>query len=300
MALQQTIGIKIEMEIEIEKSLLRQGYLSPVLIGRGAHSFVCRVQEAATGKLYACKIGREGSLWRQEAILLKRLTHPLFPCYGRSFLENGQYFLIMEYVSGETLEQILKRRGHLTQKQAVKIALSLAEGLAYLEGLPDEILFRDLKPQNIKIREDGQVKLLDLGCACPASQAGHSMAGTIGYAAPEQLGTFGEIGAYSDVYAFGRLLHFMLTGDDPCLPPKKKPPIRAYDRGLDGRLECLVEECVGEEIRTRLPDMRCVLRKLQDFASKKDSPFGKSSIFSKKSRLEFIYEKNVFKAGNSP
>lgn len=281
-----------------EKSLLGKGYQDPYLIGSGAHSLVYRVRETATGKFYACKVAKEGTLWKRETLLLAGIQNSLFPYYWQSFQERRQYFLVMEYVSGETLAQKLKRRGHLTQRQAVKIALSLAEGLAYLEALPDEILFRDLKPENIKIREDGKIKLLDLGCACPAGQEDHTLAGTLGYAAPEQFSMSGKIGAYSDVYAFGRLLHYMLTGDDPCLPPKKKPPIRTYDRGLDSRLECLVEECVGEEITKRLPDMRCVLRRLQDFIKKEDSIFGKSSLFLKQNRrTEFIYEKNVFKAG---
>lgn len=279
-----------------EKSMARQGYQSPLMIGRGAHAMVYRVKESATGKFYACKVGREERLWRWERMLLAEIDNPLFPIYQTSWQERGQYFLIMEYVSGDTLAQLLRRRGHLTQRQAVRIALSVAEGLAYLEALPDSILFRDLKPENIKIREDGRVKLLDLGCSCPAGQENRTLAGTFGYAAPEQLVVSGKAGAYSDVYAFGRLLHYMLTGDNPCLPPRKKPPIRTYDRKLSSWLECLVEECVQEEMTERLPDMRCVLHKLYHFAAGREAAAGFFPFFAQKAPwAEFIYEKNVFK-----
>lgn len=279
-----------------EKSLARQGYQSPLLIGRGAHAMVYRVKESATGKFYACKVGREERLWRWERMLLAKIDNPLFPIYQTSWQERGQYFLIMEYVSGDTLDQVLRRRGHLTQRQSVRIAHSVAEGLAYLEALPEPILFRDLKPENIKIREDGRVKLLDLGCSCPAGQENHTLAGTPGYAAPEQLVVSGKAGAYSDVYAFGRLLHYMLTGDNPCLPPRKKPPIRTYDRKLSSWLECLVEECVQEEMAERLPDMRCVLHRLQDFIEKGGKCRENLPLFYRNNqRAEFLYEKNVFK-----
>lgn len=288
------------LQIVEEKSLLRQGYQSPFLIGRGAHAMVYRVRESATGKFYACKVGREGGIWEKERMLLANIQNPLFPYYGKSWQERESYFLVMEYIPGKTLAEMLKQRGHLTQRQAMKVAISLAEGLAYLEALPEEILFRDLKPQNVKIREDGCVKLLDLGCACPAGQAGHTLAGTLGYAAPEQLAASGQAGAYSDVYAFGKMLHYMLTGDDPCLPPQKKLPIRTYDKKLDGRLECLVEECVKEKIGERLPDMRCVLHRLQDLEKNERKIKGKNFLLARQSRrTEFLYEKNVFKAGGS-
>ncbi len=277
------------------KSLERHGYGFPLFIGKGTHAVVYRVRKDSSGMFYACKVSGEAGLWKREQEILKQLKNPLFPAYGEGWQEKGKYFLIMEYVSGQTLEELLQRRGCLTQAQAVKFAISLAEGLTYLEGLPGTILFRDLKAENVRIREDGQVKLLDLACACPAKSCNHTWAGTVGYAAPEQLAPSGKIGAYSDVYAFGRLLHYMLTGDNPCLPPTTKPKIRAYNKNLSYSLEKLVEECVQREPEERLPDMRCVLRKLYDFAVKGENAAGFLGFFAKKTqKIEFIYEKNVF------
>lgn len=278
------------------KSLMRHGYQSPLFIGRGTHAAVYRVRKDPPGTFYACKASSEAGLWEREQEILKQIQHPLFPAYKESWQEKGQYFLIMEYVPGQTLEELLQRRGCLTQAQAVRFAILLAEGLTYLEELPDAILFRDLKAENVRIREDGRIKLLDLACSCTAKPHGCTLAGTMGYAAPEQLAASGKIGAYSDVYAFGRLFHYMLTGDNPCLPPMAKPKIRTYNKNLNGRLEELVEECVQTEPEERLPDMRCVLRRLYDFASKRETAAGLFSLFGQKTpHAGFIYEKNVFK-----
>lgn len=282
------------------KSLEQHGYGFPLFIGKGTHAAVYRVRKDSSGTCYACKVSGEAGLWKREQEILKQLRHPLFPAYVEGWQEKGKYFLIMEFVSGQTLEELLRRRGYLTQAQAVKFAISMAEGLTYLEGLPGTILFRDLKAENVRIREDGQVKLLDLACACPVKSCNHTWAGTVGYAAPEQLTASGKIGAYSDVYAFGRLLHYMLTGDNPCLPPTAKPKIRAYNKNLSCILEKLVEECVQKEPEERLPDMRCVLRKLYDFAVKGENAAGFFAFFTQKTqRMEFIYEKNVFETGRS-
>ncbi|MCM1325940.1 MAG: serine/threonine protein kinase [Bacteroidales bacterium] len=287
------------MQIAEEKSLEKRGYQNPLFIGRGTYAAVYRVKHAVSGMFYACKISSAEGLWKREQEILKQLRHSLFPAYKGSWQENGRYFLIMEYVPGQTLARLLQRRGCLTQRQAVKLGVSLAEGLVYLEELPDTILFRDLKAENVRIREDGRVKLLDLACACPAKVSGRTFAGTKGYAAPEQLMLSGEIGVYSDVYAFGKLLHYMLTGDNPCLPPMQKPKIRAYNKNLSVRLEKLVEQCIQREPKERLPDMRCVLHRLYDAASERQNAGGVFDFFVQRAQgEEFLYEKNVFKSGS--
>ncbi|MCM1186492.1 MAG: serine/threonine protein kinase [Lachnoclostridium sp.] len=294
------IPMKIQaMQITEEKSLEKRGYQNPLFIGRGTYAAVYRVKHVVSGAFYACKMSSVEGLWKREQEILEQLRHSLFPAYKESWQESGRYFLIMEYVPGQTLERLLQRRGCLMQQRAVKLGISLAEGLTYLEELPDAILFRDLKAENVRIREDGRLKLLDLGCACPAKLSSRTFAGTVGYAAPEQLAPSGKAGAYSDVYAFGKLLHYMLTGDNPCLPPIKKHKIRAYNKNLSVRLERLVEQCIQEEPKERLPDMRCVLRRLYDVASEGQSAGSIFDFFVQKAQgEEFLYEKNVFKSGS--
>ncbi len=273
----------------LKRCLREKGYRNPVFVGRGTYAAVYRVQSFGTGGFYACKISVEKDLWRRESEYLSRLHHPLFPAYRDSWEAWDKGVLVMEYVPGQDLGMLLKRRKRISQREAVRIAAELAEGLSYLEALREPMLFRDLKPSNIRIREDGRVKLLDLGCACMAEAGQNSFAGTPGYAAPEQLARPEETGFYSDVYALGKLLHYMLTGDDPCLPPAKKPGIRNYDRHLSRSLEQLIQECVCSAPRERLPDMRRVACRLREW--KEEMPF----FVAERTAPRYRYEKNICK-----
>ncbi len=240
------------------------------LEGRGAFSEVYRVRRERDGLLLACKVTGERAQWERESALFRAISqyhHALFPRWYESWEERGRYCLLLEYVAGQSLKELLARRGRLSQRQTVEIGRALAEGMAFLAEKAG-ILYRDLNPDNVRICQDGRVKLIDFGCVCPlerqgrADRSGFGRAGTPGYAAPEQLNEAGRVGTYSDVYALGRLLHGLVTGDDPCLPPRRKPPIRAYDRRLSRRLERLLEECVRADGRERPPEMRRVLRRL--------------------------------------
>ncbi len=147
-------------------SLDSNGFEEPLLLGKGAFCRVYRVKEKATGRLYACKVGTGSCKFhvRREKEFLKKLRHPLFPRYKCHWEEEGFYCLVMEYVAGSNLEGLLVRRKRLSGRQAVEIALELTEGLLYLHKRG--IIFRDVKAQNILIRQDGKVKMLDFGCAC--------------------------------------------------------------------------------------------------------------------------------------
>ncbi len=254
--------------------LERHGYVVEKLVGKGAFGRVYRVWDIKRGEILACKIAssaRERSILRQEAGLQRSLAHPLFARYT-DCLESGDCtLLLMDYLEGERLDVCLQG-GPLEQRLALSIAMQLAEGLDYLHKLPQPILYRDLKPANICLAQDGRVYLMDLGCACTISQAQFSKAGSPGYAPWEQLGELlgeadkGKIvqpGFYSDVYGLGKLLHYMLTGDDPCKPPVRKMPIRAYNRKLSPLLEQLIMQCVEELPQLRPPDMHYVLHILQ-------------------------------------
>lgn len=226
------------------------------LVGSGAFGRVYRVRKKRGGKHFACKLAEDPqarALLRREAKLQSSLEHPLFARYVR--LVEGEYTtaLFMEYVRGRDLDELL-RRGPLSRERAVDLARQLAEGLLYLHEREEPVIYRDLKPGNIRVRLNGSVKLLDLGCACSLAEACETKAGSRGYAAPEQLGTKTEAagragcGIYSDVYAWGRVFAAMLGGI--CAAPA---------------LLSLIEECTREKPSQRPQSMRDVLRELDDF-----------------------------------
>ncbi len=246
--------------------LKEAGYESPSFIGGGAFARVYRCRDRHTGERHACKVSGQPARLRQEAALLRQIRHPLFPMYHGYIQEGGHGCLAMEYIEGSSLGELLGRRGRMTQMQAVRIGLALSEGLRALHERNEPLFFRDLKPENIMVCQDGSVKLLDLGCACAAGESRLSRAGTPGYAAPEQLKEGGEAGTYSDVYGWGKVMHYMLTGKDPCVPPYIPGRIRSYDRCLDKDLSWLLEECLRQDFRDR-PDMRTVQYRLKRILS---------------------------------
>lgn len=243
---------------EFGELLEREGYGDAVLVGSGAFGCVYRVRERHGGKYFACKLAEEPqarALLRREAGLQRSLAHPLFAGYVG--LAEGEYTtaLFMEYVRGRDLDEMLRRRP-LAQKQAVDIARQLAEGLQYLHGREEPVVYRDLKPGNIRVGSRGRVKLLDLGCTCRLSEACGVMAGSRGYAAPEQFGETpgaegkASCGIYSDVYAWGRVFAAMLGGT--CNEPA---------------IASLIEACTREEPAQRPQSMKDVLRELDRYCS---------------------------------
>lgn len=201
--------IREENTVEFEGLLLQNGYEDSLPVGHGAFGRVYRVKNMGNGRRYACKVAEDinsRGLLRREAALQQSLGHPLFASYETVLEGETCTLLLMEYVKGQDLSLVLSRKA-LSEKQAIRIAIQLADGLQYLHTLPEPVLYRDLKPENIRVTLSGKVKLLDLGCACRLSEAALTQAGSRGYAAPEQLGQINvSPGFYSDIYSLGRLL----------------------------------------------------------------------------------------------
>lgn len=226
------------------------GYVSPIPIGRGAFGSVYKVRDEKKRCNIACKTA-EGvtarKLLRREAKLQEMLEHPLFASYVGCAEGECETVLFMEYVKGRNLGDVL-RKGPLSQRKAVLIARQLAEGLSYLHNMPEPVIYRDLKPDNIQLDLKGKVKLLDLGCACALSDAGKSRAGSRGYAAPEQLDLSGVCGFYSDVYALGKVMQKMLDGAE-----------------VSGDMERFITKCIDITPDKRPQSMEQVLKELEKF-----------------------------------
>lgn len=251
-----------------------------VLVGKGTFSEVYRVRNEATKEFVVYKISSRTELAEKEANILEKISHPLFPAYKGKFYENGQFVLIMEYICGEQLQKYVKRRGGLSQHRAVEIVMELAEGLSYLHELSETVIFRDIKPENILIQQDGRVRLVDLGCANTCGVPPQNRAGSRGYAAPEQFKQGNEIGVESDVYALGKLLTFMLTGT----------------RYVSPGLKMLIKRAIQENPRQRIPDMRTLRKLLLPYKEKNRIKRIWLRVKSRGNMKEsFFYETNIKK-----
>jgi serine/threonine protein kinase len=166
--------------------------------------------------------------FQREAAILAGLSHPGLTTVYDYFLENNKFYLVMELVEGETMQQAWERMGRrFAETQVVLWAQELSEVLHYLHSQHPPVIFRDLKPDNIMVQPNGRLKLIDFGIArhfTPGKSNDTTTFGTPGYAAPEQYGR-GQTDARSDLYALGIVTHQLLTGHDPTTTPFQLPPI---------------------------------------------------------------------------
>lgn len=262
-----------------EKEYLEKcGYVHPVLVGQGAFSKVYRVEESVSGVFYACKVSRQLAMLSREAEILKELQHPLFPEFADIRQEAGRGYLLTEYISGVNLEELVRRRGGFSEKQTLRMGIELAEGLAFLQERRKSVLYRDLKPHNLKVCEDGRIKLLDFGCACYADDKQKACVGTPGFGAPEQLAG-GVSTSAGDVYAFGRLLTYLLCGNP-------KPEALCGKKGkISKELIRFIAGCTADDPQLRFPDMRICLYLISDI------------LEGRKGKNICSYEQNVWKKG---
>lgn len=170
-----------------------------------------------------------------EAKILERLRHPRIPRVYADFKDEGYHYLAMDFVRGSDLEDIIRRERFIPEERALRWADQICDVLEYLHSQKPPIIFRDIKPSNIMIEPDGNVKLIDFGIAkvLQPSQRGTQI-GTPGYAPPEQYQ--GIATPESDIFSLGATLHHMLTGRDPRdEPPFSFPPVYALRPNVSKR-----------------------------------------------------------------
>jgi serine/threonine-protein kinase len=154
--------------------------------------------------------------FRSEAVTLAKLNHPNIAILYSFFRQSAYFFMVLEYVRGETLDKIIEARGAMSCEEAIPLFCQALEGIDHAHRLG--IVHRDIKPGNIMLTDTGILKVLDFGIArmlgtARMTKAGH-LIGTIEYMSPEQI-RGQEIDARSDIYSLGILLYEMLTGRVP-------------------------------------------------------------------------------------
>lgn len=193
---------------------------------------------------------------RREAAFLRDLRHPMLPVVYELFYKEGWY-LAMEYMEGVSLQRYIESRGRVEEAQACLWADAILDVLGYLHSRKTPVIYRDLKPANIMVCRDGALKLVDFGGASLKSYGERRegrMAATAGYAAPEQWPEKGQnlrADERSDLYAFGKVLYYMVTGADPGKPPYTALSIARYNPLLSAGLEQIIKRCIEEEPEAR-------------------------------------------------
>ena len=241
------------------------------VLGKGGCGTVYKVLEKSLDRILAMKetklvSGTEREVYEKETRILKTCFHPALPVIFDSFWQGERHYMVMEYVEGITLKEYVDRHGKVEWKQAVKLCMDLGEILSWLHTRNQPIVYGDLKPDNIMITREGTVRLLDFGTAGLEEEQEEYANGcyaSFGYAAPEQKkGKKAEI--TSDIYSFGAVIHYMLTGEDPCKPPYIRRKLRECDGALPKGLETAVNRCLKEHPAKRYPSVKALLDELDN------------------------------------
>jgi tRNA A-37 threonylcarbamoyl transferase component Bud32 len=219
------------------------GGLSAIYLARRDGSDFVVVKEANTPAEASPESRQKaGEHFQREAQLLMKLAHPQVARVLDHFVENERNYLLLEYISGQDLRQFVHLHGPLDQKSVLGFACQISSVLDYLHSRPLPVIHRDLSPDNIMLRSDGTLVLIDFGAANEfISQVTGTLVGKQAYMSPEQLR--GKATPRSDYYALGATMYFLLTGEDPpaisVLHPGDKVALEPDIDGLVARLTAL-------------------------------------------------------------
>jgi serine/threonine protein kinase, bacterial len=228
-------------------------------LGRGAMGTVFLARDSVDNELKAVKEFRPScaspreriqfeKLFKREATILRSLRHSNLPSVSDFFEEGGRLYLVMEYVEGRSLLQILESLGTgLPEDKVLLWAITIAEVLRYLHNQYPPIIFRDVKPANIIEKPDKTLKLVDFGIARyyePCKTSDTLNLGSPGYAAPEQYYGKGQSLPQSDIYGLGVTMHVLLTNRDPMETPFQFPDILSINNSISRNTARIISQAI--------------------------------------------------------
>lgn len=199
------------------------------LKGKGGSAKVYKAKDINTGEIIALKRYITSDPANSEHLVeglerelnvLRYTSHPVLPQIRNLIKVENDFYLVMEYVSGTNLKELIESNGPMKLRDVKAIMRQVCSGLYYLHSLDPPIVYRDLKPSNIILMDDGRVKLIDFGVAKRYSkeiELGEMAMGSRGFAAPEQFGDRLGRSIYNtdirtDIYGVGTTIYYLLTG----------------------------------------------------------------------------------------
>ncbi|HEY3993611.1 MAG TPA: protein kinase [Ktedonobacteraceae bacterium] len=262
-ACEQLLVASIDDRDAKHATLLRERYQLGALLGSGGFSVVYHARDMqADGRDVAIKqINLQGlkpeemiettDTFNREVSLLSILHHPQIPWLYDHFDDRDHWYLVLEYLEGDTLEVYLEKRiaqGKPIQiDEALSMALQLCVVLEYLHTRQPPIIFRDLKPGNIIRTPGGKLCLIDFGIARrfrPGQVRDTQRLGSPGYAAPEQYGR-SQTTTQADIYSLGALLYALISGQDPSEQPQGLAPLHLNGYAGEADLSALVQRMLS-------------------------------------------------------
>ena len=253
-------------------------------IGGGGMSIVYKAKCRVLNRYVAIKILRDEltsdpdfvEKFKQESLSAASLTHPNIVNIHDTGIEGDIYYIVMEYVKGETLKNYINRKGRLSEQETVRISRQVAEALKHAHN--NNIIHRDIKPHNILITEEGIAKVTDFGIARAATSSTinntSNVIGSVHYFSPEQA-RGGYVDEKSDIYSLGIVMYEMITGVVPFdadnhisvamkqiqekpVPPSKKIKNLEISKGF----EDIIMKCLEKHQSFRFQNVEELIKKL--------------------------------------
>mgnify|MGYP002673444358 CR=1 FL=1 len=250
-------------------------------VGAGGMSDVYKAKDLTLGRFVAIKVLKAEfsedinfvTKFRSEAQAAAGLEHPNIVNIYDVGSENGLHYIVMEYVEGITLKTYIEKKGQLSFKEAVSIAIQVGRGIEAAHN--KNIVHRDIKPQNIMISTEGKVKVTDFGIARAATSntISSDVMGSVHYSSPEQARN-GFVDGKSDIYSLGIVMYEMVTGRVPFdgdttvavaiqhLQEEMVPP-SVYAPNLPISMEKIILKCTQKNPDRRYASMTALLADLR-------------------------------------
>lgn len=205
----------------------------------------------------------------QEANIMKGLNHASIPRIVTIEEDGDSLFIIMDYVDGVSIKNWIQQKQRIKQDIVVTWMKQICQVMIYLHNRPQPIFYRDMKPDNIMIQSDGNIKVLDFGISVVIKEPGQLITralGTKGYAAPEQSKSGLPCDLRSDIYGMGMTMYYMLTGLNPSrIPRDKLHPVRDIDSSISIGIENIVNKCIQPNPDDRYQSCEELLYDLQHY-----------------------------------
>jgi len=200
--------------------------------------------------------------FEREVHLLTRLDHPSIVKLIDAFVEDHRAYLVMQYVSGETVRDKVKNNGPMSEQEAISVSLKLCDVLSFMHRLEPQVVHLDVAPDNIIMGQKDSLTLVDFNTSSDGSGLRTKLiAGKQRYMSPEQFRN--EISPSCDIYALGCTMYMMLTGIEP--EPLTKCDVRSVRSDVSDSLVKCIAQATGLELEQRTPsveNIESVLRSL--------------------------------------
>lgn len=259
-------------------TLLQNRYKIESEIGQGGYSIVYKARDTARygrsvtikqinlRNLSSRQVIEATETFNRETTLLPGLKHDGIPKFYGHFTDPEHWYLVMEYISGQTLEEYLQNsteKGYCSVADTLRIGIALCLILEYLHLCKPPLIFRDVKPANIMLTRNKRVYLIDFGIArafSPGKAKDTTPLGSPGYAAPEQYGR-GQSDQRTDIYGLGVTLQTLLTGCDPLDLRQGMPSHAPYPIPSD--VQHLLDSMINPNPGQRPQNLTVVKQRLQ-------------------------------------